>query len=490
VESLEPAKPRRRLLIIGLDGVPPEFLFDRVRPVMPNVARLLERGARAPLRTTDPPISVPAWPVMFTGVDPGTLGTYGFRHRKPSSYSASYIPTSRDLPVPTFWEILSQRGYRVAVIGMPLGYPPPPINGAYISDFLTPAGSADYTHPPELRKELEDRFGPYTFDVVFRSDERQGLMGELLRMTRQRFQIAEWLYQSEPWDVFAVHEIGTDRLHHAFWKYFDRDHPAFQQGHPFEHVDQEYYTMLDSAIGSLLDRVDDQTFVAIVSDHGSMAMKGCFCLNEWLEQQGYLVLRRPAAAEGTPLEKMEVDWARTTAWGAGGYYGRIFFNLRGREPHGVVPLDQVSNLRQQLIHDLNSIREPSGEPMKIRVLDPREIYATVHGDAPDLLVYFGELKWRSAGTMGHSELFLKENDIGPDDAVHSFEGVFVLFDPAHQVERVLDVQKIRDVTPTFLDLLGEHPPSHIQGSVIPGFRIEAPEAAAPAPLPLQPSAGA
>ena len=51
---------RRRLLIIGLGGVPAEFLFDRFLPVMPNVRGLVEHGLRTTLRTTDPPISVPA----------------------------------------------------------------------------------------------------------------------------------------------------------------------------------------------------------------------------------------------------------------------------------------------------------------------------------------------------------------------------------------------------------------------------------------------
>ena len=84
----QPRTPaRRRILILGLDGVPPEFLFDRLRPVMPNVQKLLRTSLRAPLRTSDPPVSVPAWPVMFTGVDPGTLGVYGFRHRRPRSRS-------------------------------------------------------------------------------------------------------------------------------------------------------------------------------------------------------------------------------------------------------------------------------------------------------------------------------------------------------------------------------------------------------------------
>ena len=83
-----------------------------------------------------------------------------------------YIPTSRDLPVPTLWQILSDRGRRVAVIGMPPGFPPPAVNGLYISDFLTPSDGPDTTYPSSLRDEIEREFGPYQFDVVFRTQER------------------------------------------------------------------------------------------------------------------------------------------------------------------------------------------------------------------------------------------------------------------------------------------------------------------------------
>jgi predicted AlkP superfamily phosphohydrolase/phosphomutase len=462
---------RRRLLILGLDGVPPELLFDRMRPVMPTIDRLLERGLRAPLRTTDPPLSVPAWVVMFTGVDPGTLGVYGLRHRRPTSYTQMYVPGSGDLPVPTIWQTLSERGYRVAVMGIPLGYPPPHIAGAYISDFLTPAGSPDYIYPSELKEELESRFGPYTFDVTFRASNRDTLLEDLLKMTKQRFEVAAWLYGKERWDVFALHEIGTDRLHHAYWKYFDPSHPRHEPGNPYEESGRVYYAALDRAIAGLLEKVDPATDVLIVSDHGAMAMSGCFCINEWMERQGYLVLKRPPEGPGTPLAKAEVDWSRTTAWGEGGYYARIFLNVKGREPEGLVSAEDVPEFRRQLAEELGQVPDPSGAPLGVRVLDPHTVYQNVRGDAPDLMAYFGELKWRSAGTVGNPGLFLYENDTGPDDAVHSWDGVLVYVpgrgSAAPELAGTeLSELAIRDVAPTVLALLGEVPPAHVQGRPI------------------------
>lgn len=475
---MEPRTPGRRLLIIGLDALPPELLFEHLLPVMPNVRRLVETGLWAPLRSTDPPITIPAWPTMFTGVDPGTLGLYGFRHRRPGSYFDTYAPSSTLLPFPTLWQLLSQRGKRVAVIGMPPGYPPPVVNGLYISDFLTPSGREDFTYPPSLRTELLQKFGPYRFDVVFRAEERVALERELREMTRQRFAIAEHLLEREPWDVFAIHEIGTDRLHHAYWKHFDRSHPEFVPGNPFERIAEEYYREVDGYIGRLVERAGPEAGILLVSDHGSMPMTGCFCINEWLREKGYLTLRR-TPQRPLPLEKADVDWSRTQVWGAGGYYARIFFNVRGREPEGIVDPAALPELRRRLEKDLRELRDPEGHPLAVDILDPRTRYRQVRGDAPDLMLYFGGLRWRSAGTVGHPSLYLKENDTGPDDAVHSFHGIFLFRDPADPRPRQLPAQSILDVMPTLLRWLGEPVPPQVQGSPIP--LADVPQGSRPSP---------
>lgn len=439
---------------------------------MPNMRRLVKAGVRGVLRTTDPPISIPAWPVMFTGVDPGTLGFYGFRHRLNHSYTQNYAPSSTLLPVPSMWKILSDRGRRVCVIGMPPGYPPPPVNGIYISDFLTPGDSKDTTYPPSLREELEARFGPYRFDVMFRAEERVQLYRDIVQMTQQHFAVAEELYQREAWDVFAIHEVGTDRLHHAYTKYFDPVHQDFVPGNPFEHIVEEYYRVVDQAIGRLLALVDDDTIVFIGSDHGSMPMAGCFCVNQWLQEKGYLVLQRPVTTP-TPFEKLPIDWSKTRVWGAGGYYARLFFNVKGREPEGIVDPSELPSLRSSVVTDLASIRRPDGASMPAQVLDPKEIYHEVHGDPPDLMVYFDELRWRSAGSMGHPTLYLRENDTGPDDAVHSFDGVYLVYDPKVVDGRETPAQRILDVSPTLLHLIGEPVPAHMQGRVVADWQPRA-----------------
>ena len=459
-----------RVLVLGLDSVSPWLLFERFLPLMPRTQELLRRSRYGTLISTDPPITVPAWAVMFSGVDPGTLGVYGFRHRRQGTYWDQYIPTSRTILRPMLWDRLSRVGKRVCVMGVPPGYPPPQVNGVYISDLLTPDNATDYVSPPSLRAEIEKVSGPYTFDVTFRADDRARIGKELVAMTRQHFAVARHLWAKERWDLFAIHEIGPDRVHHTFWKYFDRAHPRYEENAAFRAFVDDYYRMLDEEIGRLLDLVGPEVRVLIASDHGSQAMQGCFCINEWLIQQGHLTLRGPRPAAGTPIEEADIDWAKTRAWGAGGYYARIFYNVKGREPTGVLAPAEVPKFEERLTRELQAIRRPDGSSMGVDVRLPRNIYREVRGDAPDLMVYFGDAAWRSAGTVGYPTLYLAENDTGPDDSVHSFQGVYSMSGCASGAGTRGPDEKIIDIGPTLLDILGVDVPSDVQGRPIAHLR--------------------
>jgi predicted AlkP superfamily phosphohydrolase/phosphomutase len=459
-----------RLLVLGLDSVSPGILFDRFLPQMPRVRELLRRSNYGTLRSVDPPITVPAWSVMFSGLDPGTLGLYGFRHRRPGSYFDQYVPTSRTIQEPMVWDHLSRAGKRVCVMGMPPGYPPPRVNGVYVSDFLTPDNAKDYVYPASLQAELDSVTNGYSFDVLFRAEDRERVGRELFEMTRKHFAAARHLWGKERWDLFALHEIGPDRIHHAFWKFFDRHHPRFEDNEPLRKIAENYYVMLDEELGHLLDLVPSDVRVVFFSDHGSQAMQGCFCINEWLIRRGYLVLKGPPPAPGTPLEKTSIDWSKTSAWGAGGYYARIFLNVKGRERDGFLESSAVERFSQELARGLQEVRRPDGNLLGADVRIPREIYREVNGDAPDMMAYFGDVAWRSAGTLGYNSLFLQENDTGPDDAVHSFDGIYVVVDPPQGDSSLRSApQRIIDIAPTILSFFGIPVPPRIQGKPIPHF---------------------
>jgi predicted AlkP superfamily phosphohydrolase/phosphomutase len=458
-----------RVMVLGLDSMSPDLLFERFLPKMPHVRDLLRRSTYGTLRSTDPPITVPAWAVMFSGMDPGTLGLYGFRHRRPGTYWDMYIPSSRNVLQPQVWDHLSRRGKRVCVIGMPPGYPPSPVNGVYISDFLTPDSAKDFVYPAALRAEIEGVAGGYPFDVTFRAEDRDRIGAQLVEMTRKHFAVARHLWAKEPWDFFALHEISPDRIHHTFWKYFDERHPRHEANPTYRALVEDYYAMLDQEIGRLLRGVGEDVRVLVLSDHGSQAMQGCFCINEWLIEKGYLTLESPRPPAGTPLENARVDWSQTTAWGAGGYYARIFFNIEGREPQGILPASKAAELESRLTRELQGVRRPDGHPLGADVRAPQNIYREVRGDPPDLIVYLGDVAWRSAGTVGYGSLFLTENDTGPDDSVHSFDGIYVVDRPQSGAGTVGPPQQIIDIGPSILSMMGVPVPPGLQGRSIARF---------------------
>ena len=83
-------------------------------------------------------------------------------------------------------------------------------------------------------------------------------------------------------------------------------------------------------------------------------------------------------------------------------------------------------MRDELIAKLEARSGPDGEPLGTKVLKPQDVYPEVRGVAPDLIVYFGDLAWRSVGSVGNRSIYTYENDTGPDGANHDRDGVFVM----------------------------------------------------------------
>ncbi len=447
----------RRVAVIGLDCAEPSLVFERWRDDLPNLRSLAERGVWGRLRSVDPPITVPAWSCMMTSRDPGELGIYGFRNRADHSYDRQFVADSRAVRHERLWELLGRAGKHVTVLGVPGTWPPSPVAGELASCFLTPDPRGDtYTYPEELRQEIEGLVGQFQVDVRnYRRADRDRILGEIYEMTEQHFAVARHLLDTRPWEFFMMVEIGVDRIHHAFWSFLDPAHRNFDPEHRYRDVIRNYYQYLDDQIGELLERFDDEDAVLVVSDHGAEAMQGAICINEWLVREGYLTLH--AAPEGiAPLDLASVDWSRTRVWSDGGYYGRIWLNVLGREPAGVVDPAEYDALRDELIERLEALPGPDGQPIGTRVFRPEDLWAERRGIAPDLIAYFGDLAWRSNGSLGHESYYTFENDTGPDDANHAHDGLFIMSGSGVSAGRRDDLS-ILDVAPTILSLF-ELPP--------------------------------
>ena len=461
-----------RVVVIGLDCAEPSLVFDRFADRLPNLSRLRDRGIWGKLRSCDPPITVPAWMSMMSSKDPGTLGYYGFRNRADRSYEKMTTATSLAVREPLLWDHLGAAGKQVILIGVPQTYPPRPVNGLLVTDFLTPSIESNYTHPPGLKDEIAGLpdVHPYEFDVSdFRTPDKGKIRDALVRMTDKRFALARHLVTSKPWDFFMMVEMGTDRVHHAFWQYMDPAHHRYEPGNPYESVIADYYELVDRRIGELLDVIPDDAHVIVVSDHGAQCMEGGVAINEWLIQNGYLVLQEPVTS-ARRLEAAKIDWSRTTAWGAGGYYGRLFLNVKGREPQGWIAPEDYEAMRDRLVVELEALPDHLGRPLGTRVLKPEALYRNLRGVAPpDLFVYFGNLRWRSVGTIGTGEIYTFENDTGPDDANHAQDGMVIVNGPGISPQGPVPDLQLMDITPTVLRLFGLPIPPDLQGRAFAGI---------------------
>lgn len=449
----------RKVMVIGLDCAPPEHVFDEYADDIPNLTKLRENGVYGPLESIVPPITVPAWMCMMTSKDPGTLGIYGFRNRKDHTYDGLAFATSWAIKEPTVWDILSEAGKDCIVMSVPPSYPPKPLKGVQVGCFLTPNDEADYTYPKELKDELKEAAGEYIFDIRnFRTDNTQYILDEAYKMTTSKFRNADYLLANKPWDFFMMVEMGPDRLNHGIWSYIDPNHPRHEPNNPYKESLREYYRFLDTKIGELLDKhADDSTTVLVVSDHGAKAMVGGVCFNEWLNREGYLSFVEEVPEGITPINKMSIDWSKTKAWGDGGYYGRLFLNVEGREPNGIIPAGDYDKVREELVAGIESMVDHEGNPMGNKALKPEELYTTNNGVAPDLIVIFGVLKWRSVGSLGHGGIYTFENDTGPDEANHAEHGIFIMNNAPDEPSGTKEGLHLWDVHCTILDLFGLEP---------------------------------
>lgn len=143
---------KRKLIVIGLDCATPKTLFEDFLDECPTIKNMVENGVYGKLRTCDPPITIPAWMVMSTGKKAGTLGLYGFRHRKENSYDDFWIATSHKIKEPKVWDIIADKNLKSCILGLPPTYPVQPVNGCLVSGFITPDITSEYTYPPELKK--------------------------------------------------------------------------------------------------------------------------------------------------------------------------------------------------------------------------------------------------------------------------------------------------------------------------------------------------
>jgi len=205
---------------------------------------------------------------------------------------------------------------------------------------------------------------------------------------------------------------------------------------------------LTAELGGSLE--SGETTLLVMSDHGFCRVRKELYVNHWLEREGYLRLPEGAG------RKLPQYFPETLAYSL--IPGRIFVNLRGREERGsVAPGGPYEDLRERLIQEISSLRDPeTGSPMIRKVHRREEIY---HGPflerAADLIVE-PEEGFDPKGNLDRSVL-AAPGDIG---GMHTLDDAFLLMYPGDLPERDWGIV---DVMPGILRIMGVELPPGLDG---------------------------
>lgn len=451
-----------KILVIGLDGATPELLLGDER--LANFRRLMEAGCYGRLEGVIPPHRIPAWICLATSQDPGSLGIYGLHKRINTSYQSLEPVNSRSVSETSLWDPITLEGKQVCLVGVPPSYPPREVNGICVGCLLTPHTDKDpYTYPAFVSEQIRNLVGSYPVDVkLSHPDKRDQFKDEIYTMSRKHFQVVRYFLQNIDWDYFQLVEIGPDRLQHNFWRFHDPYHPFHEPDNPYREVIRDYYLYLDHELGTILDLLDEETIILVVSCYGVQRLEGGFCLNEWLVKEGLLVLKE-YPTKRVPFCQLQVNWEKTQVWSEGGYSARLFFNVKGREPQGILSQANYEKLRDEIRMKLESLVDPQGKSLEAVVLKPDEIYTKVSPGTPDLIVQFGGLSWRIVDSVGNQTLYLPKSHPYLDDCNHGPFGSFILAVPNNPFRGEIENIHLLDLAPTLLELGGYSVPPSMQG---------------------------
>ncbi|UCH30594.1 MAG: alkaline phosphatase family protein [Myxococcales bacterium] len=418
-----------RSLIIGLAGFDLSVVEELGTGQLPNIHRLMNRGAYAALESVQPPATLPNWTTFLTGVDPGRHGVFDFTTRR--GYRVRFTAgTARE--VPTVFEHLDALGLRCACLSFPATWPPAKLrHGVFVSGWDAPvAFEADrsFMWPPSFYDETVREFGAPTFDDVdeFHADAPgwiDRLPAALERRVQRKTGWARWLLARQDWDVFALYFGESDTASHYLWAHHDPRSPRRPERVTPEQRDglARVYRALDQAVGALLEASGPNTEITVLSDHGSGGSSDkVLHLNRLLAEHGLLKLRKGHAGGGWLKEialrrfpprlrervfrlgnawlpsRLEsnvrfgrIDMRNTIAFSDElNYFPGVYLNVRGREPLGIVPPEQKHQAILRVRAALLGVRDPwSGKPVVRDVVPREELFEGPHLDrAPDLLL--------------------------------------------------------------------------------------------------------
>jgi predicted AlkP superfamily phosphohydrolase/phosphomutase len=331
--------------------------------------------------------------------------------------------------------------------------------------------------PPGYAKELGDQIG--LFSTLGMAEDHNGLNNgrldeaaylaqcELVLEERERLMRFELDRFTEGF-FFLLYDT-PDRVQHMMWRFRDPQHPGYEPdlARDFSTLVEQHYARCDRLLAPVLDKVDENTLLLVLSDHGFNTFRRAFDTNTWLFKNGFLALKN-GSKPGEDLGEgfSAVDWSRTYAYAVG--LGGMYLNFKGRERDGILEEGtEAERVRNAIQIGLAQIPDAATGRTAIRnVLRREDLYSGLYATkAPDLLVNFCpgfRVSWQSA-VGGFANSLIEDNTrrwsgdhIVDPDAVPG-----ILFANRHLKH---DGANIIDLAPTTLNYLEVPVPPIMEGA--------------------------
>ncbi|MGH2739266.1 MAG: alkaline phosphatase family protein [Actinomycetota bacterium] len=483
--------PGSRVLLIGWDGADWRILDPLLQAgILPNLASLIERGAKGVLKSTIPNHSWSAWPSFLTGVEPANHGVYDIFERDFSTTKQLPV-TYRSIKEKTILADLTAAGATTLMTNVPLTFPPPRIEGKIIAGGVLPKGRP-FTYPESLAGELDAAGTPFPINGMSWTtffNRPEPLLDEVMEITRARTRANEHLLDTTDWQFASIVFVATDRIQHCLLKYVSPDHPEYAERsrEPLAERVREVYRLLDEGLGRIIQRARDDDLVLFISDHGHQACTRALHMDRLLEQLGFLKFAASRAVFG-PMQwgkvravarrvydllglhgkvslPQSVNWRKTTAYTSVRSTGEgVSISLAGREPEGVVPAEDFEGARARVMSALDGFTDPkTGTKPWIRVRKGEDVFSGRHTDtAPDII-----LEPAHGYSLTHAKTAIEDADWLSGD--HRMDGVIAAAGPMVRPDAFAEPAFLVDVAPTVLAALGVPASVKHDGQVLSGL---------------------
>jgi predicted AlkP superfamily phosphohydrolase/phosphomutase len=482
-----------KLLIIGIDSLDPYVLMEN-RTHLPTFSKLIAESPTLLSKSVFPVDTIPAWASINTGLRPGNHGLlYVYDIFDPTLSDLQKLNID-EVKGKTYWDLLSAKGYRCAIVFPQLMYPPWDVNGVMVAvspverridwisteldvDACPKTAMAKYAIPHTLR----GLWG--SFPGIKHLEDWVALGKEVVEAEQK---IAMSLCQNESWDLFFVYLNILDVIQHRLWRFFDEHDPTYPGITAFKGTILDYYRTIDSFVREFVDAYPDAS-VFVLSDHGHHSRPAqTVNINKFLKDTGYTaskghrmwVLSRVQKSILDVSNKLNIEHVlirimakseRLTKTGKSVYSSagsidrtksRAFLsNFAGIKSYSFggieINRDAVSKteynvIRNELIAALSELRSPAGVPLMQWVKAREDVDSGRFSERmyPDILFELGD--GYGVGWNLDSSLYGKAKDHQVASGGHNKDAVLLLRNVDRSVRD--GVVSILNVAPSILDL--------------------------------------